>query len=207
MPNYIKNNSTYKISYQMLDVELISGNIMAKGITVNNVNPDQNKSLGLQGTIDSLKISRLGIYDAVFSKKFSSKNIVLIKPILNIVLANVSKDKDNTIKLENVEIKDGKIQVFKANRKKVLGLNSLNLKVTGLELSSDTAEDGFPLGFDTYSVEARQIFYRPDNIYLFLADHVKTEKGVLNIRRFSLVPLLSYTQFTKYFPDKKNLIN
>ena len=207
LPDYLKKNTSYKIAYQKLDVELISGTIMAKGITVNNINPNQNKILGLQGTIDSLKITRLGIYDAIFNKKFSSKNIVLVKPILNIVLANISKDKDNTIKLENIEIKDGKIQVFKANKKKLLSLNSLNFKATGLELSSDTEEDGFPLGFETYSIEANQIFFRPDNIYLFLADHIKTEKGVLNIGRFSLVPLLSYAQFTKYFPQKKNLIN
>jgi hypothetical protein len=207
LPDYLRKNTSYKITYQKLDVELLSGNIMAKGITVNNVNPNQNKILGLQGTIDSLEISRLGIYDAIFNKKFSSKNISLVKPILNIVLAARNKDKDNTIKLENVEIKDGKIQVFKANRKKFLGLNSLNLKVTGLELSSDTEEDGFPLGFDTYSIEASQIFYRPDNVYLFLANNITTENGVLNIRRFSFVPLLSYTQFTHYFPEKKNLIN
>ena len=210
LPNYIKNNSSYNISYQKLDVELLSGNIMAEGISINNKNPDQNKILGLQGTVDSLKISRLGIYDALFNKKLNSKNLVLVKPILNIHLPTKkerNQKQQSPIELKNVEIRKGNIQIFKANKRKIAGFNDLNLKLTGLELSSQTKENSLPIEFDTYSFEAKNIFFRPDNIYLFLAENIKTENGVVNIRKFSLVPLLSYTQFTKYFPNKSNLIN
>lgn len=210
LPDYLKKNTDYTISYQKLDVELLSGNISAQGITVNNKNPDQSNILGLQGTIDSLKITRLGIYDAIVNKSINTKSIVLIKPILNVKLPlknSKNKNGKNPVEIKNIDIRNGKIQIFKPNKKKILGLNALNLKVSGLELDSENDENNLPFGFDRYSIEADKVFFRPGNIYLFLADHIKTEKGVLNIRKFSFVPLLSYAQFTRYFPEKKNLIN
>ncbi|WP_417427874.1 hypothetical protein [Halpernia sp.] len=208
LPDYLKNNTSYKITYQNLDVELLSGTISAQGISINNANPTQNKILGLQGTVDSLQISRLGIYDAVFNKRINTKNLVLVKPLLNITLPIKSKNKEqNPIEIKNIEIKEGNIQVFKPNKNKLLRLNSLNLKIKGLELSPETDTNNLPFEFDAYSFEAKNIFFRPDSVYLFLAEHIKTENGYLNIRKFSFVPLLSYSQFIKYFPTRKNLYN
>jgi hypothetical protein len=39
LPQYIKNNTDYKVSYKSLDVDLLSGNILSTGITVNSKNP------------------------------------------------------------------------------------------------------------------------------------------------------------------------
>ena len=210
LPDYLKNNTSYKISYQKLDVELLSGNITASGISINNKNPNDNNTLGLQGTIDSLQIGRFGIFDAVFNKSLNTKSLVLTKPVLNISLPltkKKTKKEQNPIEAENVEIRDGKIQVFKPNKRKIFSVNALNLKLTGLELSIENKENAFPVGFDTYTIEASKVYFRPDNVYLFLADNIKTKDGVLDIRKFSLIPLLSFTQVMHYFPEKSNLIN
>ena len=66
LPDYVKNNSAYIINYKTLDVELGTGNIYATGISINTQNPQDQKIVGLQGTIDTLRISRLGIYDLLF---------------------------------------------------------------------------------------------------------------------------------------------
>ena len=39
LPKYIKNNTDYKVSYKLLEVDLMSGNILSAGITVNSKNP------------------------------------------------------------------------------------------------------------------------------------------------------------------------
>ena len=87
LPDYIKKNTDYKVSYKSLNVDLGTGNILATGITVNNKNPQNTNVIGLQGTIDTLKISRFGIYDAIFNKVISSSDLLLAKPNLNIILA------------------------------------------------------------------------------------------------------------------------
>ncbi len=87
LPAYIKNNTDYKVSYKSLDVDLSTGNILATGISVNSKDPQNTNVIGLQGTIDTLKVSRFGIYDAIFNKTISSSDLLLAKPNLNIILA------------------------------------------------------------------------------------------------------------------------
>ena len=73
LPNYIKKNSDYIITYKTLNVDTGTGNILSTGLTINNKNPDRTDKLGLQGTVDTLSISRLGIYNLIFSKKIPKK--------------------------------------------------------------------------------------------------------------------------------------
>ena len=93
LPDYIKKNTDYKVSYKTLDIDLGTGNILASGITVNSKNPQNTDVIGLQGTIDTLKISRFGIYDALFNKKISSSDLLLANPNLNISLAKPISEK------------------------------------------------------------------------------------------------------------------
>jgi len=87
LPEYIKNNTDYKVSYKSLEMDLSTGNILATGISVNSKDPQKISVTGLQGTIDTLKVSRFGIYDAIFNKTISSSDLLLAKPCLNVILA------------------------------------------------------------------------------------------------------------------------
>lgn len=210
LPAYIKENTAYKITYQNLDVELLSGNIVAQGITVNNLQPTDSKKLGLQGTVDSLVVSRFGIYDALVNKEINSNNVSLSKPVLNITLPEKKKKngkEKKPIAFDNLKIRNGNIQIFKSNKRKLLSVTDLNVKIAGLELNTDDPETNLPLGFDSYSIEANKVFFRPDNIYLITANHLKTVDGQLIVDQFSLLPLLSYKQFVKYYPAKGSLLN
>ena len=102
LPDYIKKNTDYKVSYKSLNVDLGTGNIFATGITVNNKNPQNVNIIGFQGTIDTLKVSRLGIYDAIFNKEISTSDIYLAKPNLNIILA---KPKDKKKEKNSIYVK------------------------------------------------------------------------------------------------------
>lgn len=208
LPNYIKNNTSYNVTYQKIEVDLFSGNIVAEGITINNKNPKETKKLGLQGSVESLKISRLGIYNAIFNKQISFKTATLTKPILNITLPQ-KKDKTskNPIDITNLNISEGKISIFKNKQRKLLSLSNLNLKVSGLELSKENSNYNLPLGFDTYSITGQKLFFRPNDLYLILADHLNTNNGELKIDEFKLLPLMSFQQFAKYYPNKQNLFN
>ena len=115
LPDYIKRNTNYKVSYKTLDVDLGTGNILATGISVNSKDPQNTDVIGLQGTVDTLKISRFGIYDAVFNKRISSSDLLLGKPDLNIILAKPGDQKTgkkkNPFLIENIRINDGKFAV------------------------------------------------------------------------------------------------
>ncbi|MCU7617426.1 hypothetical protein NZ698_09470 [Chryseobacterium sp. PBS4-4] len=211
LPDYIKKNTDYQVSYKSLGVDLGTGNIFATGITVNNKNPQNVNIMGFQGTIDTLKVSRFGIYDAIFNKTISSSDLLLVKPNLNIVLAK-PKDKKtdkktNPISFENIRISNGTIQVFKYTKQKLLSVNDLDLIVENLQLNEETVENKLPVTFDQYSIKGKDIFFQPDDIYNLKIAKITTANGQVSIDQFQLAPIIEFEDFKKSYPKKKQLIS
>ncbi|MGZ5263049.1 MAG: hypothetical protein ACXWCF_04575, partial [Kaistella sp.] len=209
LPDYVKNNSDYKISYKTLNVDLGTGDIFAEGITINSKNPQNHNVIGLQGTVDTLTISRFGIYDAVFKKRINTSDLILRNPNLNIVLANPINDKtgkkSNPIVLENLEISDGNIQIFKPTKQKFLSVKDLNLYVENLQMTEESVENKLPVVFDRYDINGKDFFLRPDNIYAVTAKFITTKDKKMSMKDFAVTPLLSYRNFTRFYPEKRSL--
>lgn len=209
LPNYIKNNTDYKVSYKSLEVDLLSGNILATKISVNNKNPQNTNVIGLQGTIDTLKISRFGIYDALFNKQISSSDLLLSKPNLNVILAKPVDDKTgkkrNPVKFENIRINDGNISVFRHTKQKFLSVEALYLYVENLQLTEESVEDKLPVVFDKYDIRGKNFFVRPDDVYALKINSIKTTNGQMSVENFQLIPVLDFDQFKKYYPKKNKL--
>lgn len=209
LPAYIKNNSAYSISYHSLDVDLGTGNIYATGISVNNKNAENQNVIRLQGTVDTLSVSRLGIYDALFRKRINSSNLLLKNPNLNIILAKPIDDKTgkkrNPVVFENLKISSGTIQIFKHTKQKFLSVQDLNLEVENLQMTEEAVENKLPVVFDRYDINGRNFFFRPDNLYAVTTEYITTKDGKMNLKEFALTPLLSYANFRKFYPSKRNL--
>lgn len=209
LPDYIKKNTDYKVSYKTLDVDLASGNIFATGISVNSKDPQNTDVIGLQGTIDTLKISRFGIYDAVFNKRISSSDLLLATPSLNVILAKPvdrkTGKKRNPVLFENIRISDGKIAVFRHTKQKFLSVEKLDLFVENLQMTEESVEDKLPVVFDRYSIKGERFFFRPDNIYAITISKINTENGQMSVDNFRLIPLLSLVRFKKFYPEKVQL--
>ncbi|MDR2237452.1 MAG: hypothetical protein LBE92_15125 [Chryseobacterium sp.] len=209
LPDYIKKHTDYKVSYKTLDVDLGTGNILASGITVNTKNPQNTEIIGLQGTIDTLKISRFGIYDALFNKTISSSDLLLAKPNLNVILAKPvdrkTGKKKNPVSFENIRISDGTVNIFKPTRQKFLSVQKLDLFVENLQMTEESVEDKLPIVFDRYDIRGEKFFFRPDNIYAITISTISTSDGQMSVGNFRLIPLLSFEQFKKYYPKKTRL--
>lgn len=211
LPDYIKNNSDYIVTYKTLDVDFGTGNIFATGITVNNQNPDNTDKLGLQGTIDTLRISRVGIYDLLFNKRISTSRVSLNNPTMNINLPKPANDKTKKkrkpVEVNNINISNANIQIFKHTKQKYLSVKELDLSVNGLEFTESSEVDYLPFVFDKYDLKAENFYFRPDNVYAFTAESITTNDGQMSIKDFAMNPLLSYTNFLKYYPKKRNLFD
>ena len=209
LPDYIKKNTDYKVSYKSLNVDLGTGNILATGITVNNKNPQNTNVIGLQGTIDTLKISRFGIYDAIFNKVISSSDLLLAKPNLNIILAKPvdqkTGKKPNPVKFENIRINDGTINIFRYNKQKYVGVEAFNLYVENLQLTEESVEEKLPVVFDQYSIKGKNFFFQPDDIYSLKIDKITTTKGQMSVENFQLQPLISFEEFKQRYPEKSKM--
>ncbi|KFF09364.1 hypothetical protein [Chryseobacterium luteum] len=211
LPEYIKKNTDYKVSYKTLDVDLGSGNIFAAGITVNSKDPQNINVIGLQGTIDTLKISRFGIYDAIFNKRISSSDLLLANPNLNISLAkpvdHKTGKKRNPVLFENIRIHKGTINIFKHTKQKFLSVQELDLFVENLQMTEDTVEDKLPVVFDKYDIKGKNFFFRPDDVYAITISRINTADGQMSVGNFRLIPLLSFSQFKRFYPQKPKLFD
>lgn len=210
LPDYIKNNSNFLVTYKSLDVNLGTGNIFATDISINNKNPENQNIIRIKGTIDTLSISRLGIFDALFNEKVSTSNLVLNKPNLKIFLAKkkFKSEKDrNPFSVENIKITAGTIQIFKPTKQKLLSVNDLNLKVENLRLTKNTKDEKSPFSFDQYELNGKNLFYRTNDVYILTATYLQTKEGQFTIKDFALIPLLSPQNFKKFFPNRKNLLD
>ncbi|WP_292009928.1 hypothetical protein [Chryseobacterium sp.] len=209
LPNYIKNNTDYKVSYKSLDVDLGSGNILSTGITVNNKNPENTNVIGLQGTIDTLKVSRFGIFQALFHKRISSSDLLLAKPNLNIILARpVDKKtgkKRSPFLLENISINDGNISIFRHTKQKFLSVHDLDLFVQNLQMTEESVENKLPVVFDQYDIKGRDFFFRPDQMYALTIKNISTTNGQMLVEDFKLIPLLNFTQFKRFYPQRAKM--
>lgn len=211
LPKYIQKNSDYKVAYKTLNVDLGTGNILATSVTVASKNPNNQNVIGLDGTLDTLKISRLGIYDALFNKKISSSDLMMANANLKITLAKPVNDKTgrkrNPVLFENIRIKNGNIAIFRHTKQKFVAVNDLDLKVENLQMTEESVENKLPVVFDKYDIQGKNFYFRPDNIYAMKALNISTKDGLMNIQRFQLIPLLTYDQFRRFFPKKRNLFN
>lgn len=209
LPDYIKKNTDYQVSYKILDVDLGSGNIFAAGITVNSKNPQNTNVIGLQGTIDTLKISRFGIYDAIFNKRISSSDLLLAKPNLNISLAKPidrkTGKKRNPVLFENIRINKGTINIFKHTKQKFLSVQQLDLFVENLQMTEESVEDKLPVVFDRYDIKGKNFFFRPNEVYAITTNTITTSNGQMSVENFRLIPLLSFSQFKRFYPQKSKL--
>ncbi len=211
LPRYIKNNSEYIITYKTLDVDAGTGNIISTGVTVNNQNPDRTDKLGLQGTIDTLSISRLGIYDLIFSKSITTDDLTLKNPNLNVILAKPvdakTGKKADPPKFKSIVITNGNIQIFRHTQQKILSVKALDLSVENLQMKEKSLDNQFPIAFEKYHLKGNNFFFRPDNVYAFTAQSISTEDGQMSVKNFAMIPLLSYKNFLKYYPKKRNLFD
>lgn len=211
LAGYIKKNSQYNVAYNDLKVDIVTGDISASAITIENKKNADPNIIGLQGHIDSLSISRLGIYDAVFHKVINSTQLILVRPDLKITLAKPVDDKTgkkrNPVVFKNLTIKGGNISIFKHTQQKFLAIRNLNLVVENIQMTEESVERKLPVVFDTYNIQGQKFFFRPNNKYAITANFITTEAGKMSVKNFAVVPLLSFANFTRFYPKENNLFD
>jgi len=209
LPDYIKNKTPYAITYKTLNVEILSGSISADDILIKSKNPDDKKVLAIDGFVDGLNVSRLGIIDLIKNKKINTNSIRLTNPRLKIRLAQ-PKTKDSAKEpmpflIRNIDITKGNIEVIKPDDSKVFSAKNLNLEIKNLSLNDNP--DELPFALDSYKITAKDFFARISDVYTINSSDVKTNNGQLEINDFKLKSILDFKDWEKSFTKQKSLFN
>lgn len=209
LPAYIKNNSAYTISYKSLDISLATGNVISKGFRISTKKKGKNDVLGIEGTVDSLAISRVGFYDLLLNKSFSSANITLVKPNLLIHLPkknSAKAKKKNGVSLKHFAVSQGNITVFNPVSEKILEAKNLEVELKNLDFSGKKFASQLPFLFDSYQFSASSFFYRPNEIYTFTAVEVNTKDAKILLKQPRYFPVEGIPEVKVKFPNVRTFV-
>lgn len=210
LPELIKENSHYNISYKTLDVELATGNIKGSGLKISSKNPNNLEAIRLEGSAEGLQVSGLGILRLLRSGELLASDLILENPNLEMRLARPVDKKTGKkrapMPFRNIQIKGGNILVKKHTDSLLTSVQDLDLEVKNLKLSEQGIETMLPVVFDKYSIAGKNFVFRTDDLYQIEANQLTTEEGKMTIEGFKLVPIISFDEFLKKHPKKKNYI-
>ncbi|KFC23558.1 AsmA family protein [Epilithonimonas lactis] len=209
LPDYIKNKTPYAITYKTLNVEILSGSISADDILIKSKNPNDKKVLAIDGFVDGLNVSRLGIIDLIKNKKINTNSIRLTNPRLKIRLAQ-KKTKDSVKEpmpffIRNIDITKGNIDVINPDDLKAFSAKNLNLEIKNLSLNDNPNE--LPFALDSYKITAKDFFAKISDVYTINSSDVKTNNGQLEINDFELKSILDFKDWEKSFTKQKSLFS
>lgn len=207
LPDYLKNKTPYEISYQSLNVEILSGSISANQIKVKTKQPNNLESLALEGSLGNLTISRLGIIEFLKNNQIEANSIKLTNPNLKVRLANPKeeKNKKNTIpfSIKNIEIEKGNFEIRKPDQSIFFSSKNFNLNVKNLSLNENP--DELPFALDSYQITSKDFFFLLNPAYSINSSEVITRNGQLTIKDFELKPTLDFKDWQKSFKNQKSL--
>jgi len=209
LPDYLKNKTPYEISYQSLNVEILSGSISANQIKVTTKQPDDLEGVALDGTLEDLYISRLGLVKFLKDNQIEANSIKLKNPNLKIRLSKPKADKvakeATPFFIKNIEIENGNLDVTQFNGTKYFSSRKLNLNIKNLSLNDNPSE--LPFALDSYKITANDFFFLLSPAYSINSSKVITNNGQLSINDFELKPMLDFKNWEKSFKNQKSLFH
>lgn len=209
LPDYLKTKTPYEITYQSLNVELLSGSISVNQIKVKTKQPNNPEVVALEGSLENLNISRFGIIEFLKNNQIEANSIKLNNPNLKIRLAKpkAGKNKKNPIPftIKNIEIEKGNIEVYKLDNTKFFSANNFDLNVKNVSLNQDS--DELPFALDSYEISSNQFYLQISDVYSVNSSGLKTVNGELTINDFQLKPLVDFKTWERNFKTQKTLFD
>ena len=207
LPGYLKNKTPYEISYRTLNVSILSGGITADDVIIKTKKPNDSNVSALDGTLQYLEISRLGVVQLLKNKKVDARAVELKKPNLRIRLARPNNDKPEKDPIpfivRNIRIENGSINIQKADDFQVFFAKNLDLDVKNLVLNQN-AED-LPFSLDGLTINAKELYAGISPVYAFSAAKINTNGEKLQIKGFELKPVIDFKSWENQFKNQKSL--
>ncbi|UOU99443.1 hypothetical protein MUU74_05645 [Chryseobacterium daecheongense] len=72
-------------------------------------------------------------------------------------------------------------------------------------MTEESVENKLPVVFDKYDIKGKRFFFRPDNVYALKIDKITMSNGQMSVENFRLIPLLTFAQFKRFYPQKPKL--
>lgn len=216
-----KNKTPYHITYDKLEVDLLSRNIKASSLNVvpkASLNDSINKA-GIYSKIQSIEITDFSIWNVLFSDKIKANTITINHP--EVVLYKKNRKAVNNSKsirsevvepfqklivVSNVNLNKGDFKIiYVKDNTPVLSFKNVTVQLDGILITDETLEKKIPISYKKYAFSCDSLFFLTDKLYYIRADKVKTTSSGLELKKFSMVSEFNRKQFVNQLAKEKDL--
>lgn len=202
----------YNISYEDLDISLLSGSFTLHNIYVA---PKDSTSVDLQkgafGKIETIEVKNFNLWSLLRDDRIKVKKVILTKPEVTLFHRekkyNTEEDLSplkNSITTESLEIREGNFKMLDSLQNFMVKAANINFELNNIRIDSATVEENVPVRYRDYKLACDSLFYQIDNNYHITANNLKTSDTTLSVKNFNLVPELSRVAFAKSLPKEKD---
>lgn len=215
-----KNKSPYHITYNRIDVSLLTLTIDAHNVVVapKAALKDSTQKSGIYAKIGSVKVSSFRVWALLFSDRISAKKIHIDNPELILIKSDSTKTANvrgiknqvvepfkNVIDVADVDLTRGSV-IIKDSRERIeLSAKNIRIQLEGIGIDETILEHKIPFEFKSYALEASNLFYRPKGIYEITAASVNTTHNGLSAAGFKMRPLVSRERYSRMLSTERDL--
>lgn len=208
IPQLVSTNTDYQVSYKNLDVGVLTGRIKASDVEIRTKSPDNPNVLRVEGTIDSMNVSQIGLIDAVLRNDLNAANITLHRATLllrlNKPLEKQQGKKRKPARFSKIALVDSNIKVLRDDASDMVAIEELNLELYNLQLSEKDVEDKLPIAFDRYSISGKKFSFLTDSKYRITIDEITSKAKNMVLKNFHLKSEIPFLKYKARYPTSQN---
>ncbi len=214
LPDVIQSNKNfpYNISYEDLDLNIISGSFTLKNIYLSPKDSSSNDiQKGAFGKVKALKVKNFSLWKFLREDRINVKRVIIIEPDITLFHRekkyNKNEDIDplkNAITTERVIIEKGKFRMLDSLQNFIAKASNINFELNNITIDSTSIEENLPLRYRDYKLQCDSLFYQAGKEYHITVDALNTTDSTVSATNFQLVPEKSRIAFSRSLPKEKD---
>ena len=214
LPTILKEQKDfpYNVSYEKLDINLISGSFDIKNVSL--APKDSLQKIAKQGafaTIESIEVNNFSIWALLRNNHIKVNEVIITKPevILYHRKEKYNAENDfvkpfkNVISTRALTIKEGSFKMADSLLNPTLKAANINFTVTNIQIDSTSLKKDIPVRYRDYNLSCDSLFYDSGKFYTITAGKIATTDESFTMDNFRMKPKQTRVQFTRM--QKKEL--
>ncbi len=216
LPKVLKSEKDfpYNISYQDIDVRLISGSITIHNAYIapkDSLNTKPNK--GTFGKVKQIDVEQFNLWALLWENHIKVKNIIIDTPEVilyhkdkknNTQQNDFIKSFENTITTKRIAIKKGKLRILDSLQNVTANASNINFEINNTTIDSASVTKEIPVRYRNYSFSCDSIFYQVNEFYNITLAHIENSGETFSVSEFKLIPQQNRKQFNQMIPVERD---
>ncbi len=218
LPSIIKGEKDfpYNVSYEALDINLLSGSFTIKNAYLAPKDSLQQKMQeGAFAKIGRIEVNRFNLWSLLRKNQIKVKEVIIENPDVTLYYRKEKynpkddfvKPFENTINTGKLTIKNGTFKMLDLVQKPFIKATNIYFGLTNIKIDSTSLKKDIPIRYRDYELKLDSLFYDAGKFYTITAGRLNTTDSRLAIEDFRMTPKHSRREFVRMQPKELDQFN